>query len=131
MSIYATAMHCIPSSIHKIQSLKMNNNKLTDSFIKFDVNYTAAQNRVFSSENTETATPGYMLVNLGLGSGLKNQNGKTIFNCYVLGNNIFNVAYQDHLSRLKYFEQYSASPNGKLGIFNMGRNISFKVVIPI
>ncbi len=112
-------------------NLKMNNNKLTDSFIKFDVNYTAAQNRVFSSENTETATPGYMLVNLGLGSGLKNQNGKTIFNCYVLGNNIFDVAYQDHLSRLKYFEQYSASPNGKLGIFNMGRNISFKVVIPI
>ena len=112
-------------------NFNMHNNKLTDSFIKFDVNYTAAQNRVFSSENTETVTPGYTLINLGLGSGLKNQKGKTIINCYVLGNNIFDVAYQDHLSRLKYFEQYSASPNGKLGIFNMGRNISFKVVIPI
>ena len=105
--------------------------KIADSFVKIEVNVTAAQNRVFSSENTETATPGYALVNLGLGSGLKNKSGKTIFNCYILGNNIFDVAYQDHLSRLKYFEQYSASPSGKLGIFNMGRNIAFKVVVGI
>ena len=108
-----------------------NNNKFADSFLKFDVNYTAAQNRVFSSDNTETATFGYTLVNLGMGSGLKNKNGKNIFNFYILGNNIFDVAYQDHLSRLKYFEQYSASPNGKLGIYNMGRNISFKIIFSI
>lgn len=108
-----------------------NNNKIVDSFVKFGVNYTATQNRVYTSENTETATTGYTLINLGIGSGLKNKKGKTIFNFYVLGNNIFDVAYQDHLSRLKYFEQYSASPNGKLGIYNMGRNISFKIVFLI
>jgi len=107
------------------------NKKIADSFVKFGVNYTAAQNRVFTSEDTETATAGYTLVNIGAGTGLKNKKGNTIFNLYILGNNIFDVAYQDHLSRLKYFEQYSASPNGKLGIYNMGRNISFKIVFPI
>ena len=108
-----------------------NNKKFVDSFVKFELNYTAAQNRVFTSQNTETATAGYTLINVGAGSGLKNKKGNTIFNFYILGNNLFDVAYQDHLSRLKYFEQYAASPNGKLGIYNMGRNISLKVVFPI
>ena len=108
-----------------------NHKKIADSFLKLDVNYTATQNRVFTSNNTETATPGYTLVNVGAGTGLKNKKGNSIFNFYILANNIFDVAYQDHLSRLKYFEQYSASPNGKLGIYNMGRNISLKIVFPI
>lgn len=108
-----------------------NTTKLVDSFVKFELNCTAAQNRVFSYENTETPTAGYTLINVGAGTGFRNNKGKTIFNLYLLGNNIFNVAYQNSLSRLKYFEQYSASPNGKLGIFDMGRNISFKIVVPI
>ena len=28
----------------------------------------------------------------------------------------------------KYFEQYASSPNGYLGIFSMGRNISIKLI---
>ncbi len=97
-------------------------------FIKLQMQYTATQNRVFSYDNTETPTQGYTLINLGAGTGFKNKKGKEIINVYVLANNIFDVAFQDHLSRLKYFEQYSSSPNGRLGIYNMGRNISLKLV---
>jgi len=97
-------------------------------FIKVQLQYTATQNRVFTYDNTETPTQGYTLINLGAGTGLKSKSGKSIVDVYVLANNIFDTAYQDHLSRLKYFEQYSASPNGHLGIYNMGRNISIKLV---
>ncbi|MGC4022381.1 MAG: TonB-dependent receptor [Cyclobacteriaceae bacterium] len=97
-------------------------------FIKAQIQYTATQNRVFTYDNTETPTQGYTLINLGVGTGFKNKAGKSIINIYVLANNLFDVAYQNHLSRLKYFEQYSASPNGNLGIYNMGRNINIKLV---
>ncbi len=97
-------------------------------FVKVQVQYTATQNRVFTYDNTETRTQGYVLVNLGAGTGFKSKSGKSIVDAYVLANNIFDTAYQDHLSRLKYFEQYSASPNGHLGIYNLGRNISIKLV---
>lgn len=103
---------------------------LANSFIKLQLNYTGNQDRVFTYNNTETVTAGYTLVNLGVGTGLKNKQGKTFINLYILANNIFDVAYQDHLSRLKYFEQYTSSPNGKLGIYNMGRNIALKMVVP-
>ncbi|HEX5167947.1 MAG TPA: TonB-dependent receptor [Cyclobacteriaceae bacterium] len=105
------------------------NTKVFDKpFIKLQVQYTATQNRVFTYDNTETPTQGYTLVNLGAGTGLRNKSGKSFVDVYVVANNIFNVAYQNHLSRLKYFEQYTASPNGHLGIYNMGRNISIKLV---
>ncbi len=97
-------------------------------FIKVQVQYTATQNRVFTYDNTETPTQGYALVNLGAGTDFKGKSGKPFISVFVLANNIFDVAYQDHLSRLKYFEQYSASPNGRLGIYSMGRNLSIKLV---
>jgi iron complex outermembrane receptor protein len=103
----------------------------SDSFIKLQLNYTDTQNRVYTSENTETVTDGYTLINTGIGTGIKNKKGNTWANFYVLINNIFDIAYQDHLSRLKYFEQFQASPNGKLGIYNMGRNVSLKVIFQI
>jgi iron complex outermembrane receptor protein len=101
---------------------------LNKPFFKIQVQHTATQDRVFTYDNTETPTQGYTLINIGAGTGFKNKNGKSIIDVYVLANNIFNVAYQDHLSRLKYFEQYTASPNGRMGIYSMGTNISIKLV---
>jgi iron complex outermembrane receptor protein len=43
---------------------------------------------------------------------------------------VLNTAYQAHLNRLKYFEYYTASPTGRLGIYNPGRNVGLKVVVP-
>ena len=48
-----------------------------------------------------------------------------------MGNNLFDKAYQDHLNRLKYFEDYPGNFTGRDGIFNMGRNISFKIDVPL
>jgi len=103
---------------------------LKNSFAKVQVVMYATQNRVYLTDNTETPTPGYTLVNAGLGSDITNRAGKTMFNISLFGNNIFNVAYQDALSRLKYFEEYPTDPRGHLGIYNMGRNVGVKLSIP-
>jgi iron complex outermembrane receptor protein len=105
--------------------------KLVNSYAKVQVAMYAAQNRVYLAGNTESATPGYMLLNAGLGSDITNHAGKTIFNIGVFGNNLLNVAYQDNLSRLKYFEGYPSDPRGHLGIYNMGRNVGVKISVPI
>ena len=48
---------------------------------------------------------------------------------YVTADNLLNKAYQNHLSRLKYADENVVT--GRRGVFNMGRNITFKLVIPI
>jgi len=103
---------------------------LVNGFVKAQLVYYATQNRVYLADNTETPTPGYTLFNMGVGSGFTNKKGKPIFNVYIMANNLFDVAYYDHLSRLKYF----TSPNSidpTQGIHNMGRNISFKIDVPL
>jgi iron complex outermembrane receptor protein len=45
---------------------------------------------------------------------------------YLSADNLTNVAYQSHLSRLKYAPQNPLT--GKNGVYNMGRNISLKVI---
>lgn len=104
---------------------------IVDGFMKVQLAYYAAQNRVYLADNTETATPGYALLNAGIGAGFTNKLGKKIFDVYIMGNNLLNVAYQDHLSRMKYFEPYSNSTSGHYGIYNMGRNIAFKIEFPL
>jgi iron complex outermembrane receptor protein len=101
-----------------------------NTFAKIEFEYFARQDRAFTAYNTETVTPAYGLVNAGVGTTVTNSKGTTLFRISIQGNNLGDVAYQSHLSRLKYFEPYSASPTGHLGIYNMGRNISVKLVIP-
>ncbi len=100
-------------------------------FVKAQMEYYGAQNRVFSAYGTETPTPGYTLFNAGVGGSFTNKKGSTVVSAYIMGNNLFDVAYQDHLSRLKYFEQYPGNFTGHNGIYNMGRNIAFKLSFPI
>jgi len=100
-------------------------------YANIEMDYYASQNRVYSADNTETATPGYTLFNAGMGLDLTNQKGKVICDVRLAGNNITDVAYQSHLSRLKYFEQYPVNWSGHSGIYNMGRNISLKLIFPL
>jgi iron complex outermembrane receptor protein len=44
-------------------------------------------------------------------------------------NNLLDVAYQHHLSRLKYTDMNQLT--GRTGVYNMGRNFSVKVNIPL
>ncbi|WP_143309665.1 TonB-dependent receptor [Chitinophaga vietnamensis] len=90
----------------------------------------AAQSHFYGVDRTETYTPGYTLINVGAGSGIINRKGKNLFDIFLQLDNVFDVAYQANMNRLKYFEYYSASPNGRSGIYNMGRNFSVKVIVP-
>ncbi len=120
---------------HGLSELRLNFNLpsllIKEGFFKAQIEYNAAQNRVYTQYDTEAATPAYTLFNAGLGGGIANKKGKLMFNIYVMANNIFDRAYQDHLSRLKYFEPYPGNFTGRNGIYNMGRNISFKINVPL
>jgi iron complex outermembrane receptor protein len=100
-------------------------------YLKFGVEYYANQDRIYSAYGTETPTPGYVLYNAGIGADITNRKGNIILSINILGSNITNVAYQSNLSRLKYFEDYPNNTTGRSGIYNMGRNISFKLNVPL
>ena len=104
---------------------------IVNAFVKVQVAYYATQDQVYLTDNTESRTAGYTLFNAGFGGGITNKKGRTVFNLYVMGNNLFNVSYFDHLSRLKYFYYNANDTNPAHGIHNMGRNISFKLEFPL
>ncbi|MCX6352243.1 MAG: TonB-dependent receptor [Bacteroidetes bacterium] len=87
------------------------------------------QDKILREANTETVTPAYTLFNAGLGTDVVSKKGTTLCSFHITGNNITDVAYQNHLSRLKYAPENIAT--GKTGIYNMGRNFSLKLIIPI
>lgn len=98
------------------------------AFVGFD--HFDAQNRFFSAYGTETYTPGYNLLSAGIGGNVVNSKGDKILELFIEGTNLGNVNYQSNMSRLKYFDNPVVPPGVTPGIFNMGRNISFKVVVP-
>jgi iron complex outermembrane receptor protein len=103
--------------------------QLRNLYVLLEANKAFAQDKPFAGYNTETATPGYMLLNAGLGSDFVNKKGTTIAGLHFSVNNLTNVAYQDHLNRLKYTDVNVAT--GRQGVFNMGRNFSVKLNIPL
>jgi len=86
------------------------------------------QTHIYSSDDTETKTPGYALLNLSAGSDIQVK-GRKVAELYITADNLLDKAYQNHLSRLKYADVNAAT--GRRGIFNMGRNITFKIVVPL
>ena len=106
----------------------LNNFKNLYAFVGFD--HYNAQDRFFAAYGTETYTAGYNLLSAGIGGNVVNNKGQTIVRLFVEGINLANVNYQSNMSRLKYFDNPVTPPGVQRGIFNMGRNISFKVVVP-
>ena len=86
------------------------------------------QTHIYSADDTETATPGYALVSLSAGTDIQ-IGGRKVAELYIVADNLLNKAYQNHLSRLKYADENVVT--GRRGVFNMGRNITFKLVLPI
>jgi iron complex outermembrane receptor protein len=86
------------------------------------------QSHIYSADDTETATPGYALLNLSAGTDIQVK-GKKKAEFYITADNLLNKAYQNHLSRLKYADENVVT--GRRGVYNMGRNITFKLVVPI
>jgi iron complex outermembrane recepter protein len=103
-------------------------NNITNCYVKVELDNTFKQTRAFTAFDTETATAAYTLLHVGLGADI-NAKGKTIFSLNFSANNITDVAYQNHLSRLKYAAENMAT--GRTGVFNMGRNFSVKLNVPL
>ena len=89
-----------------------------NAFVSLNLDWNMAQNHFYAAGGTETATPAYLLLGASAGTDIVIK-GKTRLSLYIIGSNLTDQAYMPHLSRLKY-----------IGIANMGRNISFKLVVP-
>ncbi len=115
-----------------INELRCNFTKASKSianfYAKLELDNTFAQHNIFAAYNTETQTPGYSLINAGVGADIVSGKGKVLFSLHISGMNLADVAYQNHLSRLKYAAENLLT--GRLGVFNMGRNFSIKLNIP-
>jgi iron complex outermembrane receptor protein len=104
------------------------NKHFKNAYIKLEADNFFAQKNIFTSFNTETATTAYTLVNIGFGADviLHKKNAISVF---VGLNNLMDITYQNHLSRLKYTDINNAT--GRTGVFNMGSNLSLKINVPL
>jgi len=100
---------------------------LSNAYIKFGIDYFFQQDKFFSAYGTETGTPAYTLLNAGIGANIKAFKRKDFLSLYISGENLADVAYQNHLSRLKYAPENLAT--GRVGVYNMGRNVSVKLIM--
>ncbi|HVZ25286.1 MAG TPA: TonB-dependent receptor, partial [Sediminibacterium sp.] len=111
------------------QNAKTKSKIFTEIAGKIEAEYNAAQNRFLSLYHTETATPSYTLWNVSMSTSVKFAKTNSL-QVQLQVNNLFDKAYQSNLSRLKYFEYYTHSTSGHSGIYNMGRNVCIKVIMP-
>ena len=84
-----------------------------------ELDWNARQDHFYAVDGTETATPAYTLLNMSSGTDIVSK-GKKRASFYLVADNLLDCAWQSHLSRLK-----------EIGIYNMGRNITVKLLIPI
>lgn len=105
-----------------------NGKAIRNFYVKLELDNTFSQRNAFTGFNTETATVGYSLLNIGAGFDFQHKKN-VLFSLYLGANNITNLAYQNHLSRLKYTAENMATR--RTGVFNMGRNFSLKLNIPL
>ncbi len=102
---------------------------LRNAYAQTEVEHNQAQNQALLAFGTETPTPAFTLWNIGAGADVVGRNGRTMFSVYLSVNNLLDRAYQSHQNRLKYFGTNPVT--GRAGVFNMGRNASLKLVVPL
>ena len=102
--------------------------RLNNLFAKVGLDVNFRQNHFYAADDTETATPAYALLNAAVGTDVLVK-GRKVLSLVLTGENLTDKAYQSHLSRLKYADVNMAT--GRRGIYNMGRNIGVKVVVPL
>ena len=100
---------------------------IKNEYIKFGLDHYFEQNKIYYKYGDETVTPAYTLINAGIGGDICSHD-KTLFSVYVYGSNLADVAYQSNMSRLKYTDPNNVT--GRIGVYNMGRNFSIKILIP-
>jgi iron complex outermembrane receptor protein len=108
--------------------LPKNTGRLKNTYSSLQFDNVGAQNNPFTGYNTETKTAGYTLINIGAGAHITKKD-KQLFSISLVAQNLTDIAYQSHLSRLKYTDENILT--GRTGVFNMGRNYSLKINIPL
>ncbi|HTA82321.1 MAG TPA: TonB-dependent receptor [Bacteroidia bacterium] len=109
---------------------------LQDTYIKFGLAHYWAQNNIYSADWTEFPSVAYTLFNAGIGTSFVNpKTSRTICTLIINVTNLTDLAYIDHTSRLQYFLSYNGVTPVTVvqpgqGIYNMGRNIGFKLLFP-
>jgi iron complex outermembrane receptor protein len=103
-------------------------NRLRNLYVSLENDYTFKQKKAFTGYDTETSTPAYWLINASIGTDVMCK-GHSLFTISLSGNNLTDVAYQNHLSRLKYTAVNNAT--GRQGVFNVGRSFAVKVNVPL
>ena len=106
----------------------MQSKSLKNTYFKLGFEHYFKQDEFYAAYGTETETPAYSLMNIAFGSDIVSKY-HTLCSLYVNINNLTDVAYQSHLSRLKYAPENLVT--GRMGVFNMGRNFSLKLLVPI
>jgi iron complex outermembrane receptor protein len=98
-------------------------------YLKLGTLISFRQGKYYEAYGTETSTPAWWVLNATIGTDFCRKTGAKLMSVYLMGNNLLDATYQDHLSRLKYAPENPLT--GKTGIFNMGRNITLKLIVPI
>jgi iron complex outermembrane recepter protein len=118
---------------------------LGGTYFEFGLAKYWAQNNIYSAQWTELPSYAYTLYNAGVGTNFTNPKTKhVICSLFINCTNLLDIAYVDHTARTQYFWAYNGVNDptnfGKVpaivtkqsqGIYNMGRNIGFKLIFPI
>jgi iron complex outermembrane receptor protein len=110
--------------------LRKRRGPFASGYVRFGVQWFLEQDRIFSAYGTETRTPGYTLLDAGIGSDIVDKHGHVLFQWSISASNLADVAYQSNMSRLKYMDSDPVNATGRSGIYEMGRNIAFQVIVP-
>jgi len=121
------------------------NSILGSTYVEFGLAKYWAQHDIYGALWNELPSSAYTLFNAGLGTHFVDPRTRKIFcSFYINCTNLMNIAYIDHTSRPQYFWAYNSVENPtnfgataaivtkpSQGIFNMGRNVGFKLIVPI
>ena len=113
---------------HRHSTDAVHRSLLNNLYVAVGLDCYLKQTHIYRADDTETETPGYALLSLSTGTDIQVK-GRKVAELYVTADNLLDKAYQNHLSRLKYADENTVT--GRRGVFNMGRNITFKLVVPI
>ncbi|HEV2478923.1 MAG TPA: TonB-dependent receptor [Puia sp.] len=108
---------------------------LSGTYFKIGIAHYWEQNQIYSALYTEIPSASYTLVDAGLGTRfVDHKTGKVICSIFVNCTNLTNIAYADHLNLAQYFYAQNGNQvtvtDQRQGVFNMGRDFTFKVVFP-
>ena len=99
-----------------------------NSYVSCSMECHLRQQHIYAAGGTETPTPSYTLFNVAAGTDIR-LHRRHVASLTLTVQNLFDRAYQSHLSRLKYTDPDPAT--GRTGLCNIGRNIVLRLTVPV